>query len=118
MNRNCSEQPPRRSKWVTGAATAALALVLAAGVAGPASAAAIPITAVRGQTVTVLAHNSASSVAECPSGLTAVSGGWSTASPGPVPGVSELISPTQWLVWFDNPTDSAVSAYAIVYCTP
>jgi hypothetical protein len=70
-----------------------------------------------GEIVTVPAGGSAVSVAECPSGTTAVSGGWSTGEPGLVAGLSQRLGTDRWRVAFDNPTDGELSGLAYAYCT-
>ncbi|MER6999939.1 hypothetical protein [Streptomyces sp. NPDC000410] len=132
-------QPPRRGKWLTGATVASLALVLAAGVAGPAAAdsrdgddaaapgaktaaSALPVTEASGPNVTVPAHGSIATQAVCPAGQTAISGGWYTNAAGAVTGVSlqttTNTSKDTWFVVFDNPGNFDIIANVRAYCSP
>ncbi|NYV74730.1 hypothetical protein, partial [Streptomyces sp. UH6] len=74
------------------------------------------LTEAVGDIVTVPAGGSATSVAVCPDGMTAVSGGWSTVEPGLVQGVSQRLGSDSWRVVFDNPTAEELSGIAFAYC--
>jgi hypothetical protein len=73
-------------------------------------------TEVTGELVDVPAGGSATSVALCRYGTTAVSGGWSSSEPGLVPAVSQRLDGDSWRVTFDNPTDERISGLAFAYC--
>lgn len=80
----------------------------------------ISVTRVDGPPVTLPPNSSfILATATCPAGQTAISGGWNTSTPGPVPGASEQFPGTDaWSVSFDNPTATPSSAFATAYCSP
>lgn len=73
-----------------------------------------------GNVVNVPPGGSATSVAVCPRGWTAISGAWTSSRAGLVPGVSTAASARAfndaWRVVFDNPTATAINAVAIAVC--
>ncbi|MFD5427129.1 hypothetical protein [Streptomyces sp. NPDC127084] len=74
-----------------------------------------------GPVVVVPAGGSNFSIATCPAGQTAVSGGWGSDF-GVIPGNSEQVTTNtagdSWQIIGDNPTDENASIFAIAYCSP
>ncbi|MET8573781.1 hypothetical protein [Streptomyces sp. NPDC005012] len=76
------------------------------------------LTEVVGDVVEVAPGGTGESVAVCPEGMVAVSGGWSTTEPGLVAGVSQRLGVDGWRVVLDNPAADGepISGLAFAYC--
>ncbi|MFI5617611.1 hypothetical protein [Streptomyces sp. NPDC051567] len=127
---SCTGRPARGSRGggrVRCGAVAGVALALAFAFAGPATAAqssgAATTKEVRGNRVPVPAGKSAVSIATCPSGQTAVSGGWVTSAGETVIPIMSFAfghaTPNDsWEIMFHNPTAQDIQfAQAIAYCS-
>ncbi|MGW0929335.1 hypothetical protein [Streptomyces sp. NPDC002644] len=103
---------------VTQAGAAPRAAAPGAAVPGGACETPDGLTEVVGEVVEVAPGGTGESVAVCPEGMVAVSGGWSTAEPGLVVGVSQRLGADGWRVVLDNPAADGepISGLAFVYC--